>query len=224
MLEGYVSVIEADSITVLDQRNQVVLIRTGKDLTGQIPVAAPVRIWYTTEGGVNHLQDIIIINEVKSIPTSPIVGSIKRIIILPQAEGVEDTDGLFSAISTYLTNNTGWFVGPSDLAREVAAGIRESSPSLDALDPSSGDFTPEDYIEAQGALAVAVANRTHSDAVLVVRIVKVRANMKSFMATWDDMKESVEPHKSFLGSPWGEGRDGCGRPRSICACGANLAV
>jgi hypothetical protein len=206
MLEGYVTVIEPDSITVLDQRNQVVQIRTGKDLTSQIPVAAPVRVWYTSEGGVNHLEDITIIKEVKSIPTSPIVGSIKRIIILPQVEGVEDTDGLMNAISTYLTDTAGWFVGPPELAQEVATHLQESSPSLDVLDPSSGDFDTDRYMQAQGALAGAVANRTHSDAVLVVRIFKVKAEMKNSIATWDGMKEHVASHKSFIGSPWGGGK------------------
>ncbi len=52
-----------------------------------------------------------------------------------------------------------------------------------------------------------MANRTHSDAVLVVRIVKVRANVKGSIASWDGMTEPVVQHKSFLDSPpWGGGK------------------
>ena len=226
MLEGYVTVVEPGSITVLDQRDQVVQISTDKDLTSHVAIATPVRVWYTTQGGVNHLQDIVNIKAVTIIPTSPIVASIKRIIILPQPEGVENSEGLISAISKYLVDNTGWFVGPPDLALEIANRVKDSSPFLDVLDPGNGDFDMQRYLAAQGSLAALVANRTHSDAVLVVRIVKVRANLQASTASWDGMTEQVAPHKSILSSPWGGGGKGpvyaATADMNLWAAGGNL--
>ena len=200
-LEGYATVVEPDRITVLDDHNQVFQILTSKDYTSQVPAATPVRVWYTTEGGANHLEDLVIIKSVSIIPTSPLTASIKRIIILPQVEGVENSEGLISAMGKYLADNTGWYVGPPDLALEIGDRVRNSSPSLDALDPTTGDFDMERYLAAQGSLAALVASRTHSDAVLVVRVVKVRVGTKGSVASWDGITEPVKSHKSFLDSP-----------------------
>ena len=58
-LEGYATVVTPNSITVFDKKNQEIEILTDKDYTSLVGIAAPVTVWYTTEGGVNHLEDIV---------------------------------------------------------------------------------------------------------------------------------------------------------------------
>ena len=47
-----------------------------------------------------------------------------------------------------------------------------------------------------------IADQTHSDAVLEVRIVKVKATVRSGIASWDDMTEPVCPGKPAASTPW----------------------
>jgi hypothetical protein len=58
-LEGYATAVTPTSITVFDKKNQEIEIVTDKDYTALVGIAAPVTVWYTSQGGVNHLEDII---------------------------------------------------------------------------------------------------------------------------------------------------------------------
>ena len=58
-VEGFATVVTPDSITVFDKKNQMIEIHTDKDYTALVGIAAPVTVWYTTESGVNHLEDIM---------------------------------------------------------------------------------------------------------------------------------------------------------------------
>ena len=47
-----------------------------------------------------------------------------------------------------------------------------------------------------------IADESHSDAVLEIKIVKVKANVHSGIASWDDMSESVASRTARTITPW----------------------
>ena len=188
---------------MFDKKNQLIEIHTDKDYTALVGIAARVTVWYTTAGGVNHLEDIVYPNQGGTfVPRSQILESIKRIIILPRPEDVENTQGLISAISKYLTDNAGWYVAPPELAAEIASRTKGPTSSLDAIDPNTGQVDMQQYLEPQRALMMRIAQETRSDAVLEVRIVKVKAKVRSGIASWDDMTEPVASRKARTLTSW----------------------
>jgi len=200
-LEGYATVVTANSITVFDKKNQEIQIQTDRDYTSLVGIAAPVTVWYKPEGGVNHLEDIVYPPSGSFVPADTLRTTIKSIIILPQPEGVDDSGGLISAISTYLADNAGWFVAPPELALEIASRTKGAGSPLDAVDPNTGDIDMQRYLAAQRSLVTALAEETRSDAVLEVRVTKVKAHVHSSIASWDDMTEPVASRKSRALSP-----------------------
>jgi hypothetical protein len=200
-LEGYATVVTPNSITVFDKKNQEIQIQTDTDYTSLVGIAAPVTVWYKTEGGVNHLEDIVYPQSGSFVPADSLRTSIKRIIILPQPEGVDNSEGLIRAISTYLTDNAGWFVAPPELALEIASRTKGAGSPLDAIDPNTGAVDMQRYLAAQGSLVATIAAETRSDAVLEVKVIQVKANVRSSIASWDDMTEPVASRKSRALSP-----------------------
>jgi len=202
-LEGFATIVTPDNITVFDNKNQIIEIHTDRDYTALVGIAAPVTVWYTTEGGVNHLEDIVYSKQGGTfVPRSQILENIKRVIILPRPEDVENTQGLISAISQYLTDNAGWFVAPPELAVEVATRVQGPVSSMDVIDSDTGQVDMRQYLEFQRALMTAIARQTHSDAVLEVKIVKVKATVRSGVAAWDDMTEPVASRKARTLTSW----------------------
>ena len=200
-VEGYATVVTSNSITVFDKKNQEIQIQTDTDYTSLVGIAAPVTVWYKTEGGANHLEDIVYPPSGSFVPADSLRTSIKRIIILPQPEGVDNSEGLISAISTYLADNAGWFVAPPELALEIASRTKGAGSPLDAIDPTSGAVDMQRYLAAQGSLVTTIAAQTRSDAVLEVKVIQVKANVRSSIASWDDMTEPVASRKSRALSP-----------------------
>jgi hypothetical protein len=202
-LEGFATIVTSDSITVFDKKNQMVEVHTDKDYSALVGIAAPVTVWYTTEGGINHLEDIEYPKQAGTfVPPDLIRENIKRIIILPRTGGVDDSQGLVKAISKYLADNTGWYVAPPELAAEIASRTKSSNSPLDAIDPDTGQVDMQRYLEPQRGLMSMIANETRSDAVLEINIVKVKANVRSGIASWDDMTEPVASRKARSLTPW----------------------
>jgi hypothetical protein len=188
---------------VYDKKNREIQILTDKDYTSLVGIAVPVTVWYTTQGGVNHLEDIAYPQGGTFVPADLVRENIKRIIILPRPEGVENSQGLISAISKYLSDNAGWFVAPPELAAEIANHAQAPTSSLDAINPNTGEVDMQRYLDPQHSLVMTIAKETHSDAVLEVRIIKVKANVRASIASWDDMTEAVASRKSRVLSPFG---------------------
>ena len=192
-----------NSITVFDKKSEEIEILTDKDYTSLVGIAAPVTVWYTTEGGVNHLEDIAYPAKAATfVPADTILKNIKRMIILPQPEGVDNSDGLISAIATYLADNAGLFVAPPELAMEIAKRNGSSASSLDAIDPNTGEVDVQRYLEPQRSLVTKIAEETRSDAVLEVSVIKVKAKVRASIASWDDMTEPVASRKTRTLSPF----------------------
>ncbi len=200
-LEGYTTIVTPNSITVFDEKNHDIEILTSKDYTSLVGIAVPVTVWYTTEGGVNHLEDIVYPHGGSFVPRDVGWGNIKRIIILPRPEDVENSEGLMSAISKYLADNAGWFVAPPELAQEIASRVEDPTSSPDAIDPYTGEVDMQQYLESQRALMATIAKDTRSDAVLEVKVSKVKATVHGLVASWDDMTEHVGSRKSRVISP-----------------------
>jgi hypothetical protein len=201
-LVGFATQVTPNSITVFDKAKQEeVQILTEKDYSSLIGIAAPVTVWYKTEGGVRRLEDIVYPTGGGFVPTSLPWGHIKQIIILPHAEGVENCQGLFDAISQYLSDNTGWFVAPTTLAQEIVRRSSLSDSPLDAVDPNTGQVNMEQYMNPQRFLVMKIAEETRSDAVMDVQVTKVKATVHANVASWDDMRESVATRSSRILSP-----------------------
>jgi hypothetical protein len=191
-LEGFATLVTSDSITVYDKKNRIVEIHTDKDYTSLVGIAAPVTVWYTTVGGVNQLEDIVYPQRAAEIvPPDALRLNIKRLIILPRPNGVDDYQQLVDAISKYLADNAGWYVAPPDLAIEIASHTNGPTSSLDAVDTDSGKVDMQRYLAPQRELMTAITAQSHTDAVLEIDIVKVKAEVRSGYASWDDMKENV---------------------------------
>jgi hypothetical protein len=202
-LEGYATVVTPDSIAVFDKKDREIKILTDKDYTSLVGMGAPVTVWYTTKRGVYHLEDIVYPTKGGTfVSTDLIRENTKRIIILPRPEDVENSQGLIIAISQYLADNAGWFVAPPELAEEIAGRTKAPTSSLDAINPNTGEVDMQMYLEPQRALMTTIAQETRSDAVLEVKVIKVKANVRAAIASWDDMTEPVASRKSRAFSPF----------------------
>ena len=202
-VEGYAIIVTPDSIMLLDKKNHEIEIRTEKDYTSLVGIAVPVTVWYTTKDGVNHLEDIVYPQSGAFAPADQLGAGIKRIIILPRPQGVDDSDGLTKAISKYLADNAGWYVAPPELASEIAARSQTTS-ALDAIDSDTGKVDMQRYLAAQRSLTTTIAEETRSDAVLEVRVLKVKAHVRGGVASWDDMTEPVASRATRMLSPFGQ--------------------
>ncbi len=202
-VEGYATVVTTDSITVFDKKNQMVEIHTARDYSALVGIAAPVTVWFTTKDGENFIEDIIYPTKAAEfVPPDLIREHIKRIIILPRTQDVDGTEGLVKAISKYLADNAGWYVAPPELAAEIASRSKAPKSSLDAIDPDTGQVDMQAYLEPERALMTSIANETRSDAVLDVEITRVKATVRSGIASWDDITEPVASRKSRSLTPW----------------------
>jgi len=94
-------------------------------------------------------------------------------------------------------------VAPPELAEEIVQRNKGSMSSLDAIDPDTGNVDMQRYLQAQSSLVTAIANETRSDAVLEVKLMKVRAKVRTSIASWDDMTEPVASKKTRFLSPVG---------------------
>ena len=210
-VDGFAISVTPGAMTVFDKkRSEEIEMATAKDYTSLIGIASPVTVWYTTKDGVNHLEDIVYGSAAAAfVPSDEIGEGIKRIIVLAQPEDVEDTQGLVSAITGYIADNTGWFVAPSELAQEIATRNDAFTSPEDAIDPATGEFDKQRYLQIQGSLMRIIAKGSHTDAVLQIKILKVKASVHGAVASWDGMTEAVGSRSTRALTPW-EGLGGKG--------------
>jgi hypothetical protein len=192
-IEGYATTVTPDTLTLLDKKNQVLEIHTDKDYSSVVGIAAPITVWYTSEGGVNRLEDIIYPRRsAEIVPPDLLRANIKRTIILPRSEEIEDDQELVAAVSKYLSDNANWYVAPSDLAVEMASRVEPPGTSDPEIDPETGLLDMQRYLARHGGAMARIARQTHTDAVLEMEIDKVKASVRGGIASWDDVSEPVE--------------------------------
>ena len=199
-MEGYATVVSAGSINVVNKKGQVIEIRTDRDYTSLVAIAAPVTVWYTTEGGVNRLEDIAYPASGSFVPANAVGFGIKRVIVLPQVTDVENGEGLVTAISAYLTEHAGWYVAPPELGKEAMERHKDWITAPSAADAQAD---PQKDLQAQSRRVKVLAAETRSDAVLEARIVKVKAKVHGSVASWDGITEPVASRATRYLSPLG---------------------
>ena len=94
-------------------------------------------------------------------------------------------------------------MAPPELALEIASRTQPSASPLDAIDPNTGEVDMQRYLASQRSLVMTIAADTRSNAVLEVRVIKVKADVRASVASWDDMTEPVASRKSRAFSPIG---------------------
>ena len=111
---------------------------------------------------MNHLEDIVYPQSASFAPADQCGRRIKRIIILPRPEEVDDSAGLIKAISTYLEDNAGWFVAPARTGHRNRQPLTLALLRLDAVDPNTGASRYATISEPQGRLITRIAEETRS--------------------------------------------------------------
>src|SRR5947199_644383 len=156
---GLVTAVEPAQITILSGNGGEVTATTQEDFTQKVAVGSKVTAWYSVRDGANVLDWMEYPRENFFVPAEQIRTRINKVIILPSSE-VPDADGLFEAIADYLESSFDWYVAPRVLAEEIRdralkvrpaptdAGLPRST--LDAINPSTGEFDISRYTQAEG--------------------------------------------------------------------------
>jgi hypothetical protein len=192
-LEGYAVAVTPDSLTVFDKKGEQFKCQTGHDYSSQIGLGAEITLWYTKEGETCHVEDVKLPRESFFVPVNTVCDGIRRIIIIPKAQDVENTEGLTTAIGKYLQENAGWFVAPPELGAEIAQRVENSPASMASIDGPSGDVG---LLDSEGTLARGIAQETRVDAVLEINVEKVKAPVRNSVASWDDMTEAIAANRT----------------------------
>ncbi len=114
--------------------------------------------WYSVRDGANVLDWMEYPRENFFVPADQIRAQIRKVVILPNSE-VPEADGLFDAMADYLDSTFDWYVAPRVLAEEIrdralklrpaATGGGLPRSTLDAINPSTGEFDISRYSQAQ---------------------------------------------------------------------------
>ena len=156
---GLVTAVEPAQITILSGNGGEVTATTQEDFTQKVAVGSKVTAWYSVRDGANVLDWMEYPRENFFVPAEQIRTQIRKVIILPSSE-VPDADGLFDAMADYL-ESFDWYVAPRELAEQIrdralkphATAATDSGfprSTLDAINPSTGEFDISRYTQAEG--------------------------------------------------------------------------
>ena len=151
--------VEPAQITILSGNGGEVTATTQEDFTQKVAVGSKVTAWYSVRDGANVLDWMEYPRENFFVPAEQIRTQIRKVIILPSSE-VPDADGLFDAMADYL-ESFDWYVAPRELAEQIrdralkphATAATDSGfprSTLDAINPSTGEFDISRYTQAEG--------------------------------------------------------------------------
>src|SRR2546426_455978 len=155
---GLATAVGPAQVTILSGDGREVTVTTREDFTQKVAVGSKVTAWYSVRDGANVLDWMEYPRENFFVPAEQIRTRISKVIILPSSE-VPDADGLFDAIADYLESSFDWYVAPRVLAEEIrdralklrpaATGAGLPRSTLDAINPSTGEFDISRYSQAQ---------------------------------------------------------------------------
>src|SRR3989454_945614 len=155
---GLATAVGPAQVTILSGGGREVTVTTREDFTQKVAVGSKVTAWYSVRDGANVLDWMEYPRENFFVPAEQIRTRISKVIILPSSE-VPDADGLFDAMSDYLDSTFDWYVAPRVLAEEIrdralklrpaATGAGLPRSTLDAINPSTGEFDISRYSQAQ---------------------------------------------------------------------------
>ena len=156
---GLATAVGPAQVTILSGDGREVTVTTREDFTQKVAVGSKVTAWYSVRDGANVLDWMEYPRENFFVPAEQIRTRISKVIILPSSE-VPDADGLFDAIADYLESSFDWYVAPRVLAEEIrdralklrpaATGAGLPRSTLDAINPSTGEFDLSRYTQAEG--------------------------------------------------------------------------
>src|SRR5438445_4053154 len=156
---GLVTAVEPAEVTILGGDGREVTVTTEEDFTQKVAVGSKVTAWYSARDGANVLDWMEYPRENFFVPAEQIRTQIRKVIILPNSE-VPEADGLFDAMADYLDSTFDWYVAPRELAEQIrdralkprATAATDSGfprSTLDAINPSTGEFDISRYSQAQ---------------------------------------------------------------------------
>jgi hypothetical protein len=179
-IKGKAITVDSTFVTIQDSSGRIVTVVCKDDFTLKVAAGSEVTAWYTPKEGFNYLDWLEYPLENFFVPAEQIRRHIKKIVILPNY-GVPDSNGLVDRIAEYVGSNLGWYVAPAMLAEEVRKRSRQTTSTLNAIDPASGDFDMKVYLDSQRRLI----------ARLEVTVEQVQAKFWKQIAVWDGIMEPV---------------------------------
>lgn len=187
---GLLTEVEPTRVSIHGPGQGEVTITTAEDFTERVAVGSQVTAWYFVRDGVKVLQWLNYPLENFFLSVSQIRGQVKKVIILPRSS-VPDADGIFDAIRAYTETNMGWYVAPQMLTEEIRRREGKSASTLEAIDPSTGHFDIERYVQAHRELVRKLGAEARVDAVLEADVEKVQAKVETKVAHWDGVQQAV---------------------------------
>lgn len=190
-MTGLVTDVQAAEITLQSKDGQTVVLAAFEDYRDRIAVGSQVTAWYyPQDSGEAVLRSLDYPPETLFVPVGEIARRVHRVVLLPSSQ-VDDADGIYDAVREYLHGNLGWYVAPSYLGEEVRKRTDRSGSTLAAMDPRTGGFDMATYLNTTEGVIARVASGTHSDAVLQLDVVQVKAQVARLVASWDGVEEPV---------------------------------
>ena len=196
-IRGKTTAVAPTFVTIQDSNGHIVTVVCKEDFTLKVGLGSAVIAWYTPKEGFNNLDWLEYPLENFFVPAESIRSHINKIIVLPNY-GVPDSKGLVDRIAGYLEGNLGWYVAPAMLAEEIRKRSGQSSSTLDAIDPATGQFDMKAYLDSQRRLIEHLASETRVNAVLEVTVEQVMAQFRDQMAAWDGVTEPIASKASRL--------------------------
>jgi hypothetical protein len=149
-----------------------------------------VTLWYVSRDGRNEVHYFEPPLENAFVPVNQLRTGIKKIILLPQSE-VPDAEGFFDVLSSFLEEQTGWYVAPWILAREIRSRTKVPDSMLDFINPDTGEVDMARFKEAKLDVVRRVAEETRVDAVLELDLIQTKAPTVRDIANWDGASEPI---------------------------------
>ncbi len=196
-ISGFVVEVNTTSVTIRQGKTNETTLLTREDFTERVAVGSKVAAWYVSGEGGNVLSSMVYPLGNLFRPASEIRSSIRKVIVLPDS-AVPGAEGIFDAIAKYLQSNFGWYVAPRMLAEEIRNRLGKSASTLDALDPTTGNFDMTGYLQGPRSIIRKLAEDTRVDAVLEVKVERVMANVSGKIAFWDGVQQPIASKKARM--------------------------
>jgi hypothetical protein len=187
---GVTTAVEPTQVTILGADGHELTVVCEEDFTMKVGVGSKVTVWYTPKNGVNKLNWLEYPLENFFVPGDLIRSRVKKVIPLPSSR-VPDSEGIVDRIAKYLEANLGWYAAPAVLAEEIRRRSPVSNSTLEAIDPATGQFNMNRYLQSQRQLFTRVASETRVDAVLEINVERVQAVFTRHVAEWDGAAQAV---------------------------------
>jgi hypothetical protein len=185
-----VTKVRAAYVTIRGDDGKEITLDTQEDFRQKVGVGSLVTAWYRPGGDEYDLEWLDYPWENFFVASDEIRNRVKKVAILTSAQ-VPGAGDLFEAVAKYVQSHLGWNVAPPSPKADVPSRLGETNSTLDAIDPSTGEFDMSRYLGAGGSSVPKLMAETRSQAVLEVDVLAVQAKLKGKVAAWDGIEEPV---------------------------------